>query len=149
MWKFGTFQPNFTEIMCMYSGRYRLLFFLAICQTLKVYGILKISYLSYIALMHKVMLVLSGKRSNRASRPMSFLLNSNSNSGSIKKLNSNSGHMPPRTHAGTLATVDWLHLLRHFHYFTVLVFDLYFKHTEDLQLSSVAKIHILLCLEDG
>ncbi len=32
---------------------YRLLLFLATCQTLNVYGTLKISYLSYIATIHK------------------------------------------------------------------------------------------------
>ena len=43
------------------------------CRFLKVYGILKIIYLSYIASIHKAMLVSSGKRSSRTSRPLSLL----------------------------------------------------------------------------
>ena len=46
-------------------AKYKLLLFLAICQTLKAHGILKISYLSCIASIHKAMLVSSGKRSSR------------------------------------------------------------------------------------
>ena len=34
-------------------GEYRLLLYLSICQTLKLYGTLKISYLIYIASIHK------------------------------------------------------------------------------------------------
>ena len=45
-------------------GKYRLLLFLANCQILKVHGTLKISYLSYIASIHKAMLVSApGKKS--------------------------------------------------------------------------------------
>ncbi len=51
-------------------GEYRLLLFLAICQILRVYGTLKISYLSYIASIHKSMLVSSNKWRSRASRPL-------------------------------------------------------------------------------
>ncbi len=54
----------------MYSGKYRLLLFLAICQILKVYGSLKTSYLSLIASFHKTMLVSSGNRSSKSSRPL-------------------------------------------------------------------------------
>ncbi len=54
-------------------GKYRLLLFLAICQILKVYGTLKISYLSYIAIIHNAMLILSGKKSSRTSRPLCLL----------------------------------------------------------------------------
>ncbi len=42
-----------------------LLLFITIGQILKVYGTLKRSYLSYISIIHKAMLVLSGKRSSR------------------------------------------------------------------------------------
>ncbi len=49
------------------------IFFLVICQILKRYGTLKIRYLSYIAITHKAMLVSSGKRSSRGSRPLGVL----------------------------------------------------------------------------
>ena len=45
----------------VFWGKCRLLLFLAICQTLKVYGTLNICYLSYIASIHKAMLVSSAK----------------------------------------------------------------------------------------
>ena len=51
-------------------GGNRLLLSLAICQILKVYDTLKISYLIYIAIIHKAMLVSSGKRQSRVSRPL-------------------------------------------------------------------------------
>ncbi len=54
--------------------KYKLLLFLALCQSLKVYDTLKINYLSYFASIDKAMLVSSGKRSSRPSRPPGLLL---------------------------------------------------------------------------
>ncbi len=44
--------------------------FMCDLQILKVYGTLKRSYLSYIAIIHKIMLVSSGKRSSWIPRPL-------------------------------------------------------------------------------
>ncbi len=57
-----------------FRGKHRLLLFLAICQILKVHCTLNIRYLSYIASIHKAMLVSSGKGSSRSSRPLGILL---------------------------------------------------------------------------
>ncbi len=55
-------------------GEYRLLLFWRSAKFLKVYGTLKISYLSYIASIHKSRLVSSDKWSSRASRPLGLCL---------------------------------------------------------------------------
>ena len=65
---FQPFQLSFTKSICN-QGKYRLWRFLAICQILKIYGILKIHILRYIAVIHKAMLVSCDKRSSRGSRP--------------------------------------------------------------------------------
>ncbi len=66
------FSSKFSQalLQACIQGQYRLLLFVAICQILKVpvYVSLKISYLSYIASIHKAMLVSSVKGSSRASR---------------------------------------------------------------------------------
>ncbi len=63
-----SFHPVSTK-QNMYSGEIQAVNF-SIYQTLKVYGTLKISYLIYIASIHNAMLISSGKRSSRASRPL-------------------------------------------------------------------------------
>ncbi len=68
------FSSNFMENTVI-RGENRLLLFLDICQILKICGTLKISYLSFIATIHKVMLVSSRKGSSRVSRTLVLLLN--------------------------------------------------------------------------
>ena len=62
-----TFHPISTKLYWKHGnkGKIQDITFLAICQILKVYGTLKISYLNYIARIHKDMLVSSDKRSSR------------------------------------------------------------------------------------
>ncbi len=48
--------PMVTYRKHVFGAKYRLLLFLAICQILKLYGTMKISYLSYIASIHKLCL---------------------------------------------------------------------------------------------
>ncbi len=57
------FSPNFSQTLqkACNQVKYRLFLFLVICQILKVYGTLKISYHSYIAIIHKAMFVSSCK----------------------------------------------------------------------------------------
>ncbi len=57
-------RPGFKTFVALVRGKYRLLLFLAICQTLKVHGTLKINYLRYVASIHRAMLVSSGKVSS-------------------------------------------------------------------------------------
>ncbi len=63
---------NFLEKMCNLE-EIQVITFLAIWQILKVNGTLQISYLIYIGIIHKAMLVLSGKRSSRVSAPLGLL----------------------------------------------------------------------------
>ncbi len=69
-----SFHPNSTKHYWKQGnqGRIQAITILAICQIIKVYGTLKISYLSYIASIHKSILVSSDKWSSRASRPWVF-----------------------------------------------------------------------------
>ncbi len=57
----------------VYWGKYKLLLFLAIYHILKVYTTFKTSYLRYIDIIHKTMLVSSSERPRRTSRPMGRL----------------------------------------------------------------------------
>ncbi len=72
----GFYCPSFHRISTKLYGKHgnqekiQAITFLAICQILKVYGTLKISYLSYIASIHKSVLVSSDKWSSRASMPL-------------------------------------------------------------------------------
>ncbi len=71
-----SFHPVWTKLYWKHGnpGRIQAITIMAICQILKVYGTLKISYLSYIASIHKSMLVSSDKWSSRSSRPLGLLL---------------------------------------------------------------------------
>ncbi len=70
------FSSNFNQTLqkaCI-RGKYRLLLFLSVCHSLKVYGTLNRSYFSsmYIASIDKAMLVSSSKRSSRTLRPLDY-----------------------------------------------------------------------------
>ncbi len=68
--QFSSIFKQTLEKVCNW-GKYRSLLFLAVCQNLKVYGPLKmLSQLHIAILIHEAMLVSSGKRSSRASRPL-------------------------------------------------------------------------------
>ncbi len=62
------------QINCKESMVIMVILFLATCYILKVYDTLNISSLSYIASIHKAMLVKSDRRSSRAPRPLGLLL---------------------------------------------------------------------------
>ncbi len=56
------------------AGKYRPLLFVVICQILTYMALWrKLSYLSYIAIIHKAILVSCGNRSSRTLRPMGLL----------------------------------------------------------------------------
>ena len=67
-----SFHPIFTQTLqnAGIRGKYSLSLFLAICQTLKVYDTLKISYLGYIASIPKAMLVSKGQAEYQGSGPL-------------------------------------------------------------------------------
>ena len=67
-----SFHPIWTNFIESMVGRIQAITFLAICQILKIYGTLKITYLSYIASIHKSMLVSFDIWSSRASRPLAL-----------------------------------------------------------------------------
>ncbi len=73
-----SFPPISTKLYGMYGyqGCMGTIAFLAICQKIKFCGTLKISYLRYIAITNKAMLVSAGKKviRSRGSRPLGLLV---------------------------------------------------------------------------
>ncbi len=73
---FNSFHP----ISTIFDGKYgnqvdiQTVIFLAVYQILKIYGTCHRCHLCYIAIIHKTLLVSSGKRSSRESRPLGLFI---------------------------------------------------------------------------